>query len=219
MRWKEMEVAGWGRALRSMTHVARPERMGAAQTAGAAAPAMGNRRSYGDAALNTGGKAVDLTRMDRVLAFDADTGLVTVEAGLTIGELCHLFAPKGWLPPVMPGTGFATIGGCIAMDVHGKNHHNLGSFGQHVTALTLAGPTGVQEIKPDAGPLWQATMGGLGRLDEWGGSSNPWRGTEIGKTRCASFEAWMMGYPMAWVSRMVSAMPLSRPSLKRSSKA
>ena len=92
------------------------------------APAIGMRRSYGDACLNDGGAAVDMTRLDKFLAFDADTGLLTVEAGLTLGEITRIMAPRGWLPAVLPGTGFATVGGAIANEVHGKNHHNAGSF-------------------------------------------------------------------------------------------
>jgi len=75
------------------------------------------RRSYGDAALNAGGRAVEMTRLDRMIGFDPATGELEAEAGVQIGQLAQVFAPKGWLPPVMPGTGFATLGGCIAQDV------------------------------------------------------------------------------------------------------
>ena len=95
------------------------------------------RRSYGDAALNGGGRVIDMTRLDRMLGFDGGTGELTVEAGAMLGDIARAFAPRGWLPAVMPGTGFATVGGAIGNDVHGKNHHHAGSFGQHVTALTL----------------------------------------------------------------------------------
>ena len=135
MRWRDNQhTTGWGRALRAKGALARPE---TPDTLRAVAPAVGNRRSYGDAALNDAGKAVDMTRLDRIIAFDKATGLLTVEAGIAIGEIARLFAPRGWLPAVMPGTGFATVGGCIAMDVHGKNHHHAGSFCQHVTEMTL----------------------------------------------------------------------------------
>ncbi|MBI1419016.1 MAG: FAD-binding protein [Limimaricola sp.] len=160
MRWKEMELAGWGRALKSTAAVARPERRSA--LAGAAAPAIGNRRSYGDAALNGGGKVIDMTRLDRVLELEAATGLLRVEAGARIGELAQLLAPRGWLPAVMPGTGFATVGGCIAMDVHGKNHHGAGSFGMHLAEIELIVGGEARPIGPDD-PLWRATIGGLGQ--------------------------------------------------------
>jgi decaprenylphospho-beta-D-ribofuranose 2-oxidase len=164
MRWKTTEYSGWGRALRATGQLARPERAAAlaAIMAEEPAPAIGACRSYGDACLNHGGRAVTMTRLDRLLSFDPETGEVEVEAGLRLGELARLFAPRGWLPPVMPGTGFATVGGAIAMDVHGKNHHGAGSFGQHVTALTLLTPQGPRELAPGA-ELFRATVGGLGQ--------------------------------------------------------
>jgi len=160
MIWaKDQTYSGWGRALSAHGEIARPED---AKTLAALAPAHGNRRSYGDAPLNNGGKAIDMTHLDRIIAFDRDTGLLTVEAGISIGELARLFAPQGWLPAVMPGTGFATVGGAIAMDVHGKNHHHAGSFCQHVTAITLIQGTS-RKITPKSGAIWKATCGGLGQ--------------------------------------------------------
>jgi decaprenylphospho-beta-D-ribofuranose 2-oxidase len=161
MRWKEDHVTGWGRALKAETDVARPERL--SDFPRELGPAMGGRRSYGDAALNAGGRAIDMTRLDRILGFDAETGRVEVEAGVTIGTLLRVFAPRGWMPGVMPGTGFATVGGAIAMDVHGKNHHRAGSFGAHVTAMTLRQVAGDVRITPRNRALWQATIGGLGQ--------------------------------------------------------
>lgn len=166
MRWKTVEYTGWGRVLAASSQMARPERATALAAAVAedAAPALGMRRSYGDACLNSDGKAIDMTRMDRVLSFDEETGLIHVEAGAQFGQLLKMFAPKGWLPPVMPGTGFATVGGGISMDVHGKNHHHAGSFGQHVTELTLMTPKGPKTVTPGKqSTLFKATVGGLGQ--------------------------------------------------------
>jgi decaprenylphospho-beta-D-ribofuranose 2-oxidase len=166
MIWKTARYTGWGRALAADGEIARPERTGALASllAGGLIPAIGNRRSYGDAALNQGGRVIDMTRLDRMLGFDAETGVLEVEAGARIGEIARAFAPKGWLPPVMPGTGLATVGGCIAQDVHGKNHHHAGSFCQHVVALTLRTARGVKEVSAEASPdLFRATAGGLGQ--------------------------------------------------------
>ncbi|WP_108482707.1 FAD-binding oxidoreductase [Oceaniglobus ichthyenteri] len=165
MRWKTANYAGWGRALRATGQLARPERLSTltALMADEPAPAIGNCRSYGDACLNHGRQAVQMLRMDRIAAFDPTTGIATVEAGVQLGELARVFAPRGWLPAVMPGTGFATVGGAIAHDVHGKNHHVAGSFGQHVRAITLIGIDGTsRRITPDD-PLFAATVGGLGQ--------------------------------------------------------
>lgn len=160
MRWKTNTYTGWGRALTASGQLARPERQSQVTPT---APAIGNRRSYGDAALNSGGRAMDMTRLDRILEFDTRTGDIHVEAGCTIGDLARVLPTKGWLPRVMPGTGFATVGGCIAMDVHGKNHHHAGSFGGHVREITLLTPDGPRVITPDDTSIWRATIGGLGQ--------------------------------------------------------
>ena len=166
MTWKSSEYTGWGRVHSASGDLARPERASAlkALVQSSAAPALGMRRSYGDACLNDGGRMIDMTRMDRVLEFDPETGVLHVEAGAQIGELLKIFAPKGWLPPVMPGTGFATIGGGIAMDVHGKNHHGAGTLGCHVLDLTLMTSKGhkILSSKKNAA-LFKATIGGLGQ--------------------------------------------------------
>ncbi|MDH5452017.1 MAG: FAD-binding oxidoreductase [Paracoccaceae bacterium] len=166
MRWKTTDYSGWGRALKATGEIARPERMSALSDILSAemAPAIGMLRSYGDAALNSSGRAIDMTRLDRMLSFDPKTGVLDVEAGARIGEIAAAFAPRGWLPAVMPGTGFATVGGCIAQDVHGKNHHHAGSFCQHVLSLTLQQEAGTVEVTPEKTPeLFRATAGGLGQ--------------------------------------------------------
>ncbi len=161
MIWdKDQTYSGWGRALTATGNIARASD---AKTLTAQAPAIGNRRSYGDAPLNDGGKAIDMTQLDQIIAFDRETGLLTVQSGITLGELARVFAPQGWLPAVMPGTGFATVGGAIAMDVHGKNHHHVGSFCQHVTEITLIQDSATRKITPKTTTLWKATCGGLGQ--------------------------------------------------------
>ena len=166
MRWKTADYTGWGRALTATGELARPERLRDldAILAEGMVPAIGNRRSYGDAPLNNGGRVIDMTRLDRMLSFDEATGILDVEAGARIGEIAASFAPRGWLPPVMPGTGFATVGGCIAQDVHGKNHHHIGSFGQHVLSFVLKQNGQTLTVTPEKhADLFRATMGGLGQ--------------------------------------------------------
>ena len=163
MSWKHLDYTGWGRALHAKGEMARPERLSALRAL-PPAPAIGNRRSYGDACLNDAGRAIDMTRLDRLLSFDPETGLLEAEAGVTLGEITRLMAPRGWLLPVLPGTGFATIGGAIAMDVHGKNHHNAGSFGQHVVAIRLLQNGKLRTVTAKSAPtLMRATVGGLGQ--------------------------------------------------------
>ena len=166
MTWKTTEYSGWGRVHRAKGDLARPERVSSLKQlcADRPAPAIGMRRSYGDACLNDGGAAIDMTRLDRILAFDEESGTVHVEAGAQIGALLKVFAPKGWLPPVMPGTGFATVGGAIAMDVHGKNHHCAGSFGCHVLEISLMTAKGIKVLTAKKNArLFKATIGGLGQ--------------------------------------------------------
>ena len=166
MRWKEAEYSGWGRVLKAEGMLARPERQRTLKAVlkETPCPASGRRRSYGDAALNDGGRAIDMGRLDRLIGFDPETGILEAEAGVRIGEILRLFAPRGWLPAVLPGTGFATLGGCIANDVHGKNH-SAGSFGQHVAEIALIGANGrLRRIGPETAPeAFRATVGGLGQ--------------------------------------------------------
>ena len=165
MRWKNDELRGWGGALKTQATLARPERHSAlkATLQDTPCPAIGARRSYGDANLAT--HAIDMTRLDRFISFDKETGLLEAEAGVTIADMLNTFAPMGFMPATMPGTGFATLGGCIANDVHGKNHHLAGSFGQHVESLVLMGADGKsQRISLKSKPkLFRATIGGLGQ--------------------------------------------------------
>ncbi|HTZ70623.1 MAG TPA: FAD-binding oxidoreductase, partial [Acetobacteraceae bacterium] len=123
----------------------------------------GAGRSYGDCATNAGGAALLTGRLDRILAWDPDTGIVRVEPGVDFRRLLSVFLPRGWMAPVTPGTGFATIGGAVANDVHGKNHEKDGTFGQHVTALELTLPDGsARTITPADEDIFRATVAGLG---------------------------------------------------------
>ncbi|MDE0658671.1 MAG: FAD-binding oxidoreductase [Gammaproteobacteria bacterium] len=125
--------------------------------------ARGNGRSYGDAALNPE-QTLSMLAMDRLLSFDAERGLLECEAGVLLRDLLAVYAPRGWFPPVVPGTADVTVGGMVAADVHGKNHHKDGSFGGHVESFRLA--TGSGDVltcsRKRNADLFRATIGGMG---------------------------------------------------------
>ena len=125
--------------------------------------ARGNGRSYGDAAVNAD-LTLSMLGTNRILAFDDETGLLTCEAGVLLDDILREFVPRGWFPPVVPGTRFVTVGGLIAADVHGKNHHHAGTFGAYVESLTLAVASGeVLECSRTANAeILRATIGGMG---------------------------------------------------------
>jgi FAD/FMN-containing dehydrogenase len=99
--------------------------------------AYGNGRSYGDSCQNRAGAVVDMRTLNRICAFNAETGVLEADAGVLLSDIIAHAAPYGFFPAVVPGTQFVTLGGAIANDVHGKNHHRRGTFGCHVEALTL----------------------------------------------------------------------------------
>ena len=124
-------------------------------------------RAYGDAALPPVGseRPVVVTPLaDRILAFDETTGVLRAEAGFRLATLRELFLPRGWFTPVSTGTRHVTLGGMVASDVHGKNHHVAGCFGRHVSALRIRTGDGQErEIGPEREPeLFWATLGGMG---------------------------------------------------------
>lgn len=124
--------------------------------------AYGMGRSYGDVCLNPGGVLWDTTGLDRFIAFDEHQGRLVCEAGVSIRDIQRLCVPRGWMLPVVPGTQFVTVGGAIANDIHGKNHHQAGSFGDHVRRFSLARSDGsLFECRP-GDTLFAATVGGLG---------------------------------------------------------
>lgn len=124
----------------------------------------GNGRSYGDSNLNPGGLLLEMRAMDRFIEFDDQTGLLRCEAGVLLSEILARCLPHGWFPMVTPGTQFVTVGGAIANDVHGKNHHRAGSFGNHVLAFELVRSDGTSMVcTPTQNQEWfAATIGGLG---------------------------------------------------------
>lgn len=160
------ELSGWGRApvVRALEVLSEdlPE---ATKTA---ALSRGLGRSYGDSALPATEREsiVTSTMADRILAFDPTSGVLRAEAGFSLEELARVFLPRGFFTPVSPGTQFVTLGGMVAADVHGKNHHVAGCFGAHVTWLKMRVADGrIVECTPTENPdLFRATIGGMGLL-------------------------------------------------------
>jgi FAD/FMN-containing dehydrogenase len=168
-RAKEMTLAGWGNFPFEKSAVYRPERNRELREIVTAAPqpeliSRGLGRSYGDAALNRDGAVVLHTRLNRFIAFDEQTGVLEAEAGVSFDDILSVFVPRGWFPPVTPGTKYVTLGGAIAADVHGKNHHRDGSIGIFVQSLKLMTAAGEiidcsRETHPE---VFRATLGGMG---------------------------------------------------------
>jgi decaprenylphospho-beta-D-ribofuranose 2-oxidase len=161
-------ISGWGGGVHARVTLVRPESTDAVRAAlssrqhrGAIARGMG--RSYGDAAQLGGGLVLDTTRL-RGFELDTEHGILTAQAGATLGELLAALSPAGWVLPVVPGTQHVTIGGAIASDIHGKNHGKVGTFGTHVLALGLLAASGDElALTPQAGgELMAATIGGMG---------------------------------------------------------
>ena len=167
--WTTKELAGWGRYPVIEATCTRPERrseMVDAVCDRGEDPilAYGLGRSYGDAALLEDGKMVLNRRLNRMLGFNEETGWLRCEAGVSISEIVNTFLPRGWFPPVVPGTQFVTVGGAVGCDIHGKNHGHSGCFGDHVRHIELLLATGEVVIcGPDEEPeLFWATVGGMG---------------------------------------------------------
>jgi decaprenylphospho-beta-D-ribofuranose 2-oxidase len=166
------ELHGWGRAGSSAARLRRPESTAdiadwvrKAGKRGVIARGLG--RSYGDAAQNAGGTALDLTSLNRILTINAESEppSVVTQAGVSLDSLMRALLPCGLWVPVLPGTRQVTIGGAIAADVHGKNHHTQGSFGDHLEWLELITADGAEHRLTADGPdpdLFWATIGGMG---------------------------------------------------------
>ena len=165
-----MQLGGWGNVTRHTSSVYRPEKLSgvreivAGNGAGSTLITRGLGRSYGDAAVNQNGAVLLDTRLDRFASFDAGSGLLECEAGVSYQDLLEVFLPRGFFPPVTPGTQFVTLGGAIAADVHGKNHHRDGSIANFVESfdlLTADGETLTCSRGQNPGAFW-ATLGGMG---------------------------------------------------------
>ena len=171
--WSEQMVRGWGMAVGGRAHVLRPT--SAEQVAGAFSQVRaqggsialrGSGCSYGDAALLTGGRVLDLSGMKRILAFDPVAGVARVEPGVTIRELWKHTISYGWWPKVVPGTSAVSCGGAAAMNIHGKNNFAMGTFGESVRSFVLLTPEGqtLHCSREQNADVYFAAISGFGML-------------------------------------------------------
>lgn len=166
-------IKGWGGAVESVGYVWRPsttdqlqEMFAFAREAHRKVTLRGAGRSYGDASIGAENIVIELTRLNRILNWDPATGLVTCEAGVTLQQLWQYCIVDGWWPPVVSGTMFPTLGGILAMNIHGKNNFKAGPIGNHVLAFDFMLPSGeILNVTRESDPeLFYATIGGFGML-------------------------------------------------------
>jgi decaprenylphospho-beta-D-ribofuranose 2-oxidase len=222
-------LTGWGRVEPTAAELASPADATAAASllrgTGQKIP-RGLGRSYNNAAQCDGGLVISTARLDRVISLDPDTGVAVCEAGVSLEQLMVAGLPSGWFVPVSPGTRQVTIGGAIAADVHGKNHHVAGSFARHVLSVDLVLPDGTSRtISAETEPgLFWATAGGMGltgfivratvRLKKVGSSR-----VMVDTVRTAGIDETMAvladhdhryGYTVAWTDSMARGSSLGR---------
>ncbi|MCZ4558447.1 FAD-binding oxidoreductase [Rhodococcus maanshanensis] len=169
-RTERRSLSGWGRRAATPADVlSTPDLEAIAKAVSQAGPrgviARGLGRSYGDPAQNAGGLVIDMTALDQIHSIDPDSGIVDLDAGVSLDALMRAVLPHGLWVPVLPGTRQVTVGGAIGADIHGKNHHSHGSFGNHVESLDLLTADGnIRTISPtsDKKALFWATVGGMG---------------------------------------------------------
>ena len=196
---------------------------------------FGNGRSYGDSCLNVGGALLQTRSLDRFISFNRDTGVLACEAGVLLADILRVVVPAGWFLPVLPGTCQITIGGAVANDVHGKNHHRAGTFGLHVRRLELLRSDGGRVIcSATELPDWfGATIGGLGLtgLITWvevqlKRISGPWMDVESIRFRnlqeffaLSAESEQCCEYTVAWIDCLSRGKQLGRGILQRADHA
>lgn len=222
-----MLVAGWGRYPQHDTRVIAcddPQAIRAAALSATGIIARGNGRSYGDASL---GEAATLMciGLNRMRSFDPASGELTVEGGTLLSDILRIFIPRGYFPPVVPGTKFVTVGGMIAADVHGKNHHRDGGFGDHLSSFRLVRADGetVTCSRTENPELFFATIGGMGLTGVIAEATFPLKRIETGWVRQETTVAKDLGaaltaldaaqhatYSVAWIDCLSSGAALGR---------
>jgi FAD/FMN-containing dehydrogenase len=156
------QVYSWGRLRPATARLSAPAFRDDIVLADGPQLAYGLGRSYGDSCLLDGGTMIDTRFLDRLISFDSGRGVLRAEAGVTLDAILRFGVPRGWFLPTTPGTRQVTLGGAIANDVHGKNHHRAGCFGNHVPRFELLRSDGSARVCGRGEPLHAATIGGLG---------------------------------------------------------
>lgn len=196
---------------------------------------FGNGRSYGDSCLNPGGALLETRSLDRFIHFDREAGVLACEAGVLLADVLRVAVSAGWFLPVVPGTAYVTVGGAIANDVHGKNHHRAGTFGRHVLRLELLRSSGERlQCSPTENPQWlAATVGGLGLTGAitWAElqlQRVPGRGFAVETIRFANLGEFFelceesdrkFEYTFAWIDCFARGRSLGRGVLQRANHA
>ena len=241
MSWAQINLTGWGRTSGGAMTACRPERVSELRERVREGPADGGRiaygagRAYGDAALNSQGRVILTRRLNRMLAFDGESGLLEAEPGVTFNDLLAVFLPRGWLVPATPGTAFATLGGAVANDIHGKNHDRVGSFGDHLTWIDLMLPSGeiVRTTDSERPELFRATIAGLGLTGVIVGIGLrlmrvPSSAVRVRERRCRDLDAFLAAlaearqratYSVGWIDGLAKGRELGRGLLEEAEPA
>lgn len=161
-----MKLSGWGRYPVLDARIEAPRCVASLRELVLREPSLiarGNGRAYGDSAINTAA-TIELRHLNRLVAFNHESGQLVAEAGVLLGDIIATFLPKGWFPRITPGTKFITLGGAIAADIHGKNHHKDGSFRSCVDWVEVMGADGkIRQCSSKEDPiLFDHTLGGMG---------------------------------------------------------
>ncbi|MCP4319829.1 MAG: FAD-binding oxidoreductase [Hyphomicrobiales bacterium] len=222
-----MSYDSWGRNIQTMRNARGTDGLTAkALATGESWLPYGNGRSYGDSCHNNAGQLIDSRDNKRILAFDETNGALSCEAGILLGDILEFAIPRGFFLPVTPGTRFVTLGGAIANDVHGKNHHIRGTFGAHVSSLQLVrSDRGTLECSPEINKgLFAATIGGMGltglitratiRLMKVGSADIGQRTLRFGHiddyfARCGEFDT-DHEYAVAWIDQLAKGSQFGR---------